>query len=191
MDDVNAGSNPAGALAAIVLAGGRATRLGRDKATLILGGMTLLARTRQALQAVGCDPVIVVGPQVGGGPVAAIAGGLRGVESSRVLLVPTDLADPAAAIARLLGVGGDRAGAGDPTASDGAVLVDATGREQWLTAIYATSALRDRLAQLGDPTDASVRALVGELRLARIPAGADATDIDTWEDYQRVRHQAP
>lgn len=75
---------------AIVLAGGRARRLGgRDKAALRLRGETLLART---LRAVAGTPVVVVGPATvtvprgvlrvsedppGGGPAAGVVAGLR------------------------------------------------------------------------------------------------------------------
>ena len=178
------------AVAAIVIAGGRASRLGRDKATLMLGGRTLVERTRDAAQAAGFAPVIVVGPHIGGGPVAAIADGLRQLAAlgtgrpDWVAVLPTDLAWPEAAILHLSTQGDDSTG-------DGAILLDEDGREQWLTAIYSTAALGRALAELGDPIGAPVRTLVGGLRLARIPAGADAADIDTWEDYDRVRHLAP
>ena len=195
------------AVAAIVLAGGRASRLGRDKATLMLGGLTLLERTRAAAREAGLSPVVVVGSQTGGGPVAAIAAGLQRLDAADgsgpdwVVVLPTDLARPGEALLHLSTWVDDLATQVDgfhintPTDSavptDGAVLIDDDGREQWLTARYSVSALRRQLAELGDPADASVRALVRGLRLARIPAGSDAADIDTWEDYAHVRHLAP
>jgi molybdopterin-guanine dinucleotide biosynthesis protein A len=46
-------------LAAVILAGGRSSRMGRDKARLKLAGRTFLSRVREQAQALGC-PVVVV-----------------------------------------------------------------------------------------------------------------------------------
>jgi molybdopterin-guanine dinucleotide biosynthesis protein A len=71
-----------------VLAGGRATRFGSDKAMAQLGGRTLLDRAVEALGS-ECDHVIVVGrerapvptlpdwPKAGMGPLGGIAAALR------------------------------------------------------------------------------------------------------------------
>lgn len=72
----------------VVLAGGRSTRFGSDKALAELGGRTLLARAVDALSG-WCEYVVVAGretapapcipdwPQAGMGPLAGIAAGLR------------------------------------------------------------------------------------------------------------------
>jgi molybdopterin-guanine dinucleotide biosynthesis protein A len=89
-----------------VLAGGRSTRLGRDKALLTIDGETLLARAVRILATV-CDEVIVVAgperralvPQVrvvpderpGAGPLGGIATALRAAGHGRVLVVATDM----------------------------------------------------------------------------------------------------
>ena len=81
-----------------------------------------------------------------------------------------------------------RAVEGD-AAVDGAVLVDADGRRQVLTAVYRTEALRaarpdDREREHGLP----VRRLVGLMRLVEVPAvGEEARDVDTWEDLRDLR----
>ena len=72
--------------------------------------------------------------------------------------------------------------------ADGFVLVDPEGREQWLAGRYRVAALRAALDALGDPVDASLRRLLGGLRLRRVAADAEAiADIDTWEDYERAK----
>ncbi|WP_162940351.1 hypothetical protein [Gryllotalpicola protaetiae] len=56
-------------------------------------------------------------------------------------------------------------------------------RPQWLCGICRVDSLRRRLAGLGDPAGASMKALVGGLRLARHPvAPAVIGDIDTAAD---------
>jgi len=89
-----------------VMAGGRSSRLGRDKALLEIGGETLLARTVRLLSTL-CDKVIVVGPperaevvpevrvlpdeRPGIGPLGGIATALRAAEHERILAVATDM----------------------------------------------------------------------------------------------------
>ncbi len=49
---------------AVVLAGGRSTRLGgTDKPGLIVGGQTLLGSVVSAVTSAGADRIVVVGPQ--------------------------------------------------------------------------------------------------------------------------------
>src|SRR5690606_23007813 len=78
-----------------------------------------------------------------------------------------------------LSVGGKGAGGGEPAGEgtaggvDGVVLRDEDGRDQWLLGVYATRALRTRLAELaaaGEVRGTAVRALVGPLRLLPVPA---------------------
>jgi molybdopterin-guanine dinucleotide biosynthesis protein A len=203
-------------VAAIVLAGGRASRLdGEPKPLLELEGVSLLQRAVTALREVDCGPVIVVGPVAAGlrgvdawvreepeygGPVAAIAAALPHVRTGGVMVLAADLARPDLAVAALL--------ASDPH-PDGAVLVDPGGREQWLAAVYRAAGLREGLLRLapagskgggstaggstrGDGVaGASMRALVGGLDVARIPATrAAVADIDTWEDLEHARREA-
>ena len=49
------------AIAGLVLAGGRSSRMGRDKALLTLAGETLLARNCRQLQQAGCARVFISG----------------------------------------------------------------------------------------------------------------------------------
>lgn len=86
--------------AAIILAGGRSSRLGQPKELLKADGRTLLQRTVDACH--DCDPVVVVGPDhhdlpnsviqvreepAYGGPVAAIAAGVRHIGAAEDVIV--------------------------------------------------------------------------------------------------------
>ncbi|MGX5696658.1 DUF6457 domain-containing protein [Agromyces soli] len=196
---------------AIVLAGGRSSRLGGcAKAELVIGGARLVDRAVAAASAAGAGRTVVVGPDslrvagaliareepAFGGPVAAIGAGLAalssaGSDESWVLVLSCDLVRPAEA-ARVLvrhlddhAIGRSRQDARAPQAS-GLHLDD--GRPQWLAAVYRREALATALDALGDPTDASMRALVGSLRLIAVadPAGLSA-DVDTWQDVGDAR----
>jgi len=200
---------------AIVLAGGRASRLGGiDKPRIEIGGRTLLDGVLDALASAGCDRIVVAGPEapvddsgtserrrsrptVGpdvrwvredppfGGPVSGIAAALPLVRSREVIVLAGDLTAPAEALALLI----------DPDAphgADGRRLTDPNGRSQPLTAVYTAAALRTNLAALPDGgRDASMRRLLDGLALADIDAPAVAVhDVDTWEDVEDARRTA-
>lgn len=182
---------------ALVLAGGRGSRLGgTSKADVRLRGRRLLDHVLGAVS--GAEATVVVGPdEVAvpadvrrtredpplGGPVAGIVTGLTlltdGREPSAVTAVlACDAPFLATAVPRLLDVL-----AADPDA-DGAVLVDADGRPQWLSGCYRTAALQTALAG-GDGQHRAVRRAFGDLRLAHVPArGFEALDLDTWAEIE-------
>ncbi|WP_285364426.1 NTP transferase domain-containing protein [Microbacterium sp. LMC-P-041] len=110
----DAATPASGPTAAIILAGGRASRLdGTAKPLLEVGGRTLLDRAIAAVD--GCDPIVVVGPPAPtrvrvvwtretpefGGPVAGIAAGLALVDTAHVLLLAADLPNAEGAVALL------------------------------------------------------------------------------------------
>ncbi|WP_376769900.1 molybdenum cofactor guanylyltransferase [Nocardiopsis metallicus] len=185
-------------LHAVVLAGGAATRMGgADKPGLTVAGRTLLEHVVATVRA--HDPnagVTVVGPErespraryvredpPGDGPVPALRAGLSQVSAAWVALLAADLPhlNPGH-LAALAGAAGEGADAG----SAGAVFVDAGGREQWLTGIWHTEALR---AALADYTGRSLYRLLGPLKPVHVPL-ADAPadfDVDTPEVLERVR----
>jgi molybdopterin-guanine dinucleotide biosynthesis protein A len=179
---------------AVVLAGGAARRLGgADKPAVDVGGVALLDRVLAALPA-GCR-VVVVGPPrpvgrpvawtredpPGGGPAAGLAAGLALTSTAYVAVLACDLpflqpdtveALAAAALGR-----------------DGALLVDATGRDQLLCGVHRRAALAGALAT--DPPPTSIRALLAGLDLARLTDTADAAaDCDTPADLARARARA-
>ena len=64
---------------------------------------------------------------------------------------------------------------------EGAIGVDADGRDQPLLGVYRVAALRAALP--ASPSGTPLRDLVGRLRLARIPVGPRAAlDLDTPDD---------
>jgi molybdopterin-guanine dinucleotide biosynthesis protein A len=184
---------------AVVLAGGRAQRLGGVDKVLLLDaeGVPLLSR---ALAAVAqARRVVVVGPdrdlaslgagplvvQVRedppfGGPAAAIAAALPLIESPWVLVLAGDQPRVGRGVAALL-----EAVQADPVI-DGAVLVDAEDRPQWLAACYHADALRAALVD-HETRDSAIGALLSGLRLASVPDRTGASDdVDTPADVDRL-----
>lgn len=183
--------------AAIVLAGGRARRLGgADKPMVEVGGRALLNRVLAAVAA--ADPVIAVGPErglfpgvvwtreqpPGGGPVAALAAGLALVPAAAtvVVVLAGDLVGVTEqTVRRLLGALGER---------DGAVLVDADGSRQWLLGVWRCEALRAALP--ANPSGGALRRTLGELSIVDVPVvvPGEAADVDTHADLERARRAA-
>lgn len=193
---------------AIVLAGGRGSRLGGvDKATLELAGERLVDRVVRASRIAGAARVIVVGPDSAGtgadvvlrehpefaGPLAGIAAGITAVTAPWVWVLACDLEYPER-VCTVLGKDHHRAAteARSAAEADGTLLIDGTGRPQWLAANYRSAALADACDHIGDEVvDAPVRrALEGlHLRELRVPT-ALAADIDTPESLESARQRA-
>lgn len=178
---------------AIVLAGGRGSRLGGiDKAALEIDGETLLARTLRAVA--GADRVVVVGDVVVGdaelddvivvqesprfsGPASAVGAAIEQVRSPYVLLAGCDQPFLAEAIDALLAA----------VDGDGAVAVDAAGRRQHLMSVIHAAALRSSMAAQTTLVNLSVHALLGPLDLVEVPVSPRAAlDIDTWHDREKA-----
>lgn len=179
---------------ALVLAGGAARRLGgADKPGLRVGGRTLLEAVLDACS--GAAQVVVVGPhrdlpagvaQVredppGGGPVPALLAGLPLLRAPWVALLAADL--PFLDVPTLDRLRGAAAG------GTGALLVDGSGREQWLCGVWPVAALR--AARFDTPRLRDVLGDLGPVRVATA-AGARAPwqDCDTAEDLARARRAA-
>lgn len=171
---------------AIVLAGGRATRLGgAAKADLVVDGRSLLDRTLDAVA--GATRIVVVGdveapgavvvqeePRFAG-PAAAIGAGLAEVTSPWVLIAACDYPFVAEAVGPML----------DARAGEGVVAVDAAGRRQHLLCVLSTSALRAAVSAQETLTDLAVHRLLAPLDLTEIALPARATqDVDTWHDQE-------
>jgi molybdenum cofactor guanylyltransferase len=189
--------------AALVLAGGRARRLGGvAKPALEVGGRALLDRVLGAVT--DAAPVVVVGPRGGpglgdlpavvwtredppaSGPVPALRAGLAavppGVPQVAVLAADLPFLD-AAAVARLR--------AAVASGADVAVLVDDRGRDQYLAAVWAVPALRLALSTVeGDRVSGVYAAASRVQRLAvpGYPAGAEPwRDVDDPDGLDRAR----
>lgn len=184
---------------AVVLAGGRASRLGGvDKPGLTIGDRTLLDGVLVAC--LGAEPIVVVGPSrptgtavrwareepPHSGPLAALAAGLRAV--------PPEAGVTAVLAADLPNVGPHTVGrlrAALRTDTDGAVLVDESGHPQWLCGVWRTAVLRAALDAAGELADRSLRAVLATLAVTRIPAeGAEAFDVDTAADLRALRSRS-
>lgn len=195
--------------AALILTGGLSTRMGAHKPALEVGGAPIVARVVDAARprrtiVVGMSdgvpsgiPVIREDPPLGG-PVAALAAGLEALAPGPYAAEPASAAPDV-----VLVLGGDlpfvtgrhlerlvAALRADPGAT-AAVTVGRGGRFNWLCAAWRVTALRERLAALGDPRHRSMRSLVGEARLTTIPDVHDlACDVDTPADLEAARHRA-
>ncbi|WP_344653354.1 molybdenum cofactor guanylyltransferase [Cryptosporangium japonicum] len=178
----------------MVLAGGRATRLGGvHKPGLLIGGVPLLDRVLAAVP--DARPRVVVGPEQpvpgdvlvvrenppGGGPVAALAAGLTALgDVDWVALLAGDLPFLTVDALTLL--------RGAALEAHGAVLVDASGRDQFLAGVYRVSALVDAVRSVGPPSGAPMRRVVAGLELARVRVSTDGAppwlDCDDAEDIR-------
>ena len=164
---------------AVVLAGGQASRMGgRDKTAMTVGGIAIVERVLASVWA--AREVVVVGPEVDGGPVAALASALPQLEEDVVVTLAGDMPFVGGAIHPLL-----TALAAAPDDTHAAVLV-ADGRRQHLAAAWRRSALAWRLSAL-PPRNAAMRALFTD-QVVEVPdAGGWSLDIDTPEDLVAAR----
>lgn len=195
-------------LGAIVLAGGRGTRLGGiDKAAVELAGERLVDRVVAAARAYGAAPVVVVGPDRPAppgvvvvredppfaGPLAALAAGLDALSSAAhsetatppwTLLLSCDLVDPDGVCRALTA-----ALRADPDPElDGVLLRDPEGRGQWLAGAYRVAALAAGIRAAAPLADRPLRLAFADARLRHLAAPAELTaDIDTPADLERAR----
>jgi molybdopterin-guanine dinucleotide biosynthesis protein A len=166
---------------AIVLCGGRSSRMGRDKATLPFGSETLLTRVVRVVAAV-VDDVVVVGNVTqamdrhvrvvadsieGLGPLAGLTTGLAEVRHSRALVVGCDmpLLSPLL-LRRLLTLAGDA----------DACVPRVDGTPMTTCAVYSTRVLAQGQSQLATGTR-SLRALLDGLSVVWVD-GDDLRDVD-------------
>lgn len=182
---------------AVIVAGGRATRMGGvDKPALAVGGRRMLDTALSAVA--GCTRITVVGPHraelgsgvfqiqedpPGAGPVAALAA--ADPVADLVVVLAADLPFvTAGTVVTLL-----EALRADP-AADAAFAVDDEGRLQYLLAAWRTPALAARLAAFdGDVANRPMKALLPENHVT-VPAHGLA-DCDTPADLHaaRVAHE--
>jgi molybdopterin-guanine dinucleotide biosynthesis protein A len=177
---------------AIVPAGGRATRLGGvAKPQLAVGGRSLLDRVLDAVA--GADRIVVVGPPQpaaravswcreeppGGGPVAALAAGVRCTAADAVVVLAADLPWVGPAVPALLAA---------LPASGAAVLTDPSGRPNYLAAAWRRADLLAALDAVGEVAGASMRALTAAVPVVAVPdRGGWGRDCDTWDDLAHAR----
>lgn len=193
----------------LVLTGGASTRLGRDKATALLDGSTLVERTIASIES--ADPaasVTEVGADRPGGPAAAVVAVLPTIQEALVGVLAVDMPFAKQALVALVElVDGDTSDLDtsdfdtseldtseiDTSEIEAWVPVGADGRRQWLCAVYRREALvRAMSAGLDGSLDwngAPFHRLVGELTTSLVPIASDVSllDIDTPQDLERAR----
>jgi molybdopterin-guanine dinucleotide biosynthesis protein A len=183
---------------AVVLAGGKAARLGgRAKPQLEVGGRTMLAAVLAAVddaarrvvvgprQPVPDDVVLVREEPPGGGPVAALRAGLAEVSTDVVALLAGDLPFLTPALIAQLR---------ERLTGDGVLVVDEGGRDQWLLGVWRTAALHAAVSGTSGPT--SLRKVLAPLSPLRLRPAVEAgqpppwLDCDTPADLARARAAA-
>lgn len=193
--------------AAIILAGGRASRLGgADKASVEVAGRRLVDHVYAAVA--GCAPVVAVGPESlarpgvtvvredppFGGPVAALAAALTAMsglpEDSPARAIDAEAWVLACDLPRASRIVAALKDLPIPDDADGVVLADADGRAQWLAGRYRLGSLQRAFTALGDVDNAALRQLLAPLTLHTITDTADASlDLDTWAAVEQYREQ--
>ena len=180
---------------ALVLAGGRAARLGgQAKPQLQVGGRSMLTAVLDATA--DAQARIVVGPPQpvppgvlvvrehppGGGPVAAVRAGLSHVPTEVVAVLAADLPFLTRELVVALR---------ERLTGDGVLVVDETGQDQLLLGVWRAATLREAVGDVGGPT--SMRRVLAPLAVRRlrpeVPAGTPPpwTDCDTPADLERAR----
>lgn len=187
---------------AIVMAGGRGSRLGGvDKAAIVLQGASMVDRCIEAARKFGAERVLVAGPVDTGthadarvrenppfsGPLAALDAGIQEVHAPWVMVLACDLVSPTDVVDQLV-----NALRTAPADVDGAILEDEDGYPQWLASAFRSKALLSAITQYRSETgtleDASLRAVFQKLRLQRSTARPGSTDdIDTPEQLAHAR----
>ena len=180
---------------AVVLAGGRGSRLGGpSKPEVVVGGRALLDHALAAVA--GAAQTVIVGPPEvarpgvltvledppDGGPVAGLAAGLAALRapSDLVVVLACDVPRAGAALPGL------RAAAAQ-VGVDGARLISADGHPQHLVGVYRSSVLAAAVARTAPLHGAAMRMLLAGLTLVDVPDPDDAAaDADTWSDVERL-----
>ncbi len=183
-------------LGAVVLAGGRSTRMGRPKAALDWHGVPLVVHVARTLQdAVAGGPVVVVAapgqaladlpagvtrvddPAEGRGPLQGVAAGLAALDAEAAVVAGTDqpfVAQVVPVLRRAAGPDGD------------AVAIRLDGRLQPLGALYRT-ALRVTAQSRLDAGDGSLQGLLRAVRTTVVEAPPGAAQalrsLDTPQAY--------
>jgi len=188
--------------AAVILAGGRGRRLGGvDKPALPIGDRVLLD---VAIDAVGDCPIVVVGPPrelpvgvraareepPGGGPAAGVAAGVAALPplpaGALLAVLAADLPGIDRSTVQRLAAALPTADSSTAAAPDGAVLIDAAGRRQFLIGVWRADRLAAAIALRPSWDGAPLRALLGPLQVLEIPGvDRETEDVDTPDDWQR------
>ena len=182
-------------LSAMILTGGSSTRFGSDKSQAKFGAHSLIEKLLITLPPE--IDIVIVGPQLisatreikytqehplGGGPVAAIAAGLKCIDSEFVAIIATDMPFASAILAVLT--------ENFPETEDAVIPLDSVGIPQPLCALYRTDALVKALTELGSTQSQSMRNLIQNLLVKELQLEAAVQrillDVDTPSDLERA-----
>ena len=184
-------TSPDQAVDGALLAGGRSSRMGRDKALVEVDGVPMAARVAATLVAAGCDRIFTIGgdarlaqlgPPVtadsypGEGPLGGIVTALRTATADVVLVVACDMPflDPSQ-VRALIDALGKASGAAVAVATAGGVL-------QPLVAAWRRRSL-EVVERLFDGGERSPRRAIAQLDHVKVELGTGrwSTDFDTPE----------
>ena len=197
-------------VAALVLAGGRARRLGgADKPGIAIGGRPMVSAVAAAAAAAGARHLVLVGPPrpglsgelaahgypvlvectteqpAGAGPVPALRAGLPLIGARWVFLLAADLPFLRDRHLRALLT------AATTQQASGAMLVDDQGRAQWLASCWRTA---DLAAALAGYQGSSLGGVLGPLWPVEVTVAPDQPppwlDCDTPQDVAAARTAA-
>ena len=183
----------------VLLTGGSSSRMGTDKALLVVDGRTMAGRVADALRAGGAHEVLAVGGDLTGlraegidarpddhpgeGPLGGILTGLRLATQDLVVVLACDMPAVDAPVVEALA-----AALAAAPAADAALAVDA-GRVQALTAAYRRR-VRPALLEQFEAGERAARRAIAPLRVVEVTGlAADAlADVDRPEDLRRYAH---
>ena len=184
----------------VVLSGGSARRLGRDKASTTINGVSMIERVLHPFS--NDVQVIVVGEYagsdtrdviitreepVGTGPLSALAAGLRHVTNGNFLLLATDIPFVGELGLKLLKILDDRS-----PEVDALIPSDKEGKLQPLCAAYRSESVRRACTRIGNLTNGSMKRLIAELHYESYDQ-QDAwalADVDTIQNLEDARRHA-
>jgi nicotine blue oxidoreductase len=197
-------------IAGIVLAAGRSRRMGEPKAFLRIDGRSFLDRAVRALREGGCEDVVVVaGPReddvqrqvaetalalgarvavngaAGSEQVESLRIGLRAMREEAVAAVvsPVDVPGVVAEGVSLL--------AGEFRRTGGEIVVPAHGGRHGHPVLFARAAWGELLeGDLPDGARTVIHARAAAGTLVEVPVDALPADVDTPEDFRRLREGA-
>jgi molybdopterin-guanine dinucleotide biosynthesis protein A len=188
---------------AIVLAGGRGSRLSRDKGCLLVGGVPIVARVVAAARTAcvrvmvvgdaplpgGLDATVVADATPGGGPVQALGTGLGALGTPLGVLLAWDMPFVSVKLLRYLVANADAVEA---------VVPRIGGRPQPLCAVYAGACL-PVIETLDEGRNAAMGEFLARLRVRWVeedevrPFGDSARlflNVNTDEDLAKARAMA-
>ncbi len=192
-------SNVAGA----VLTGGASSRMGTDKAQLVVGGVASATRVARCLASL-CEDVVLVGGDPpasapgrrvrdGDGPHSALRGlvaALEAARAERVLVLATDLPFVTPDLLLAL-VAWPEADAVVPRDADGAHPLCALYRRESALPVARRHLAEQRLALSALLDALATRYLEGEDLRAVDPDGTALTNLNTLEDVARIGGSRP